>query len=358
MEREEYRRRNYGKKKRRRYRKIINIVMAVVLILICARFVFLFFGNQRAEDVPFKTERTDERKSDESKLDESDLDKSDSEESKSDESDSELTVDLQRLYSSYAILIEADSGQIVTGKNAQDRIYPASLTKIMTAVLAIENTENMEEVITLPTDYFQELYAEGASMAGFQPGERACLKDLLYGILLPSGAECCVAFADRIAGSQEEFVRMMNQKAKELGMENTNFCNVTGLHDPEHYSTVEDIAILLQYALKYDIFREAFSSSRYSVPSTEQHPEGFTFFSTMFSCMDSAEVTGGKILGGKTGYTEEAGLCLASLAEVYGKEYILVTAKADGTHQTEPFHILDAMDVYSQIGAEGQKNTP
>lgn len=83
-------------------------------------------------------------------------------------------------------------------------------------------------------------------------------------------------------------------------------------------------------------------------------PKGFTFHSTMFKYMDSTEVTGGEILGGKTGYTEEAGLCLASLAQVNGKEYILVTAKANGTHQTEQFHILDAINVYSQIGEAGQ----
>lgn len=187
-------------------------------------------------------------------------------------------------------------------------------------------------------------------MAGFQPGERARLKDLLYGILLPSGAECCMAFADRIAGSEEAFVEMMNQKASELGMDNTHFCNPTGLHDPEHYSTVKDISVLLQYALKNETFKETFTSSRYSVQPSDQHPEGFTFYSTMFQYMDSAKVTGGKIIGGKTGYTEEAGLCLASLAEVGGKEYILVTAKADGTHETEQFHILDAINVYNQIG--------
>ena len=110
----------------------------------------------------------------------------------------------------------------------------------------------------------------------------------------------------------------------------------------------------LQYALKNEYFRDVFTSSRYSTLPSEQHPEGFTFHSTMFKYMDSTEVTGGEILGGKTGYTEEAGLCLASLAQVNGKEYILVTAKANGTHQTEQFHILDAINVYSQIGEAGQ----
>ena len=175
-------------------------------------------------------------------------------------------------------------------------------------------------------------------------------------IPLPSGAECCMAFADRIAGSEESFVDMMNEKAAEMGMKNTHFCNATGLHDPDHYSTVKDISVLLRYALQYEDFRQAFSSSRYTTQPTNLHPDGFTFLSTMFRYMDSAGVVGGEIIGGKTGYTEEAGLCLASLAEVSGKEYILVTAKAKGTHRTEQFHILDAVDVYSQIGESGITN--
>ena len=99
----------------------------------------------------------------------------------------------------------------------------------------------------------------------------------------------------------------MNQKAGELGVENTHFCNSTGLHDSEHYSTVKDISALLQYALKNETFRAAFTSSQYSTLPSEQHPKGFTFYSTMFECLESRKFTGGKIIGGKTGYTKEAG---------------------------------------------------
>ena len=262
----------------------------------------------------------------------------------------EIDIDLNHLHSPYAVLVELDSGKVLAEHNSEDKIYPASLTKIMTAVLAIENTDDLNQTVTLPYDIFEPLYAENASMAGFQTGEEATLKELLYGILLPSGAECCIAFADRVAGSEEAFVERMNEKAAEIGMSNTHFCNVTGLHNSDHYSTVEDISVLLQYALQYEDFRQAFSSSRYSTHPTSQHPDGFTFYSTMFKYMDSTEVVGGEIIGGKTGYTEEAGLCLASLANVNGRDYLLVTAKANGTHQTEQFHILDAIDVYSQIG--------
>ncbi len=264
---------------------------------------------------------------------------------------SAVSVDLSGIYSTYALLTDRDTGAVIGERNSKDRIYPASMTKIMTAILAIEETADLSASVTLPYEIYDSLYAEGASMAGFEPGETAALEDLVYGILLPSGAECCLTFANRIAGSEAAFAELMNQKAAELGMADTHFCNSTGLHDPNHYTTVADIAVLLRYALDNPTFREIFTSSRHSVSPTAQHPEGFTFFSTMFQYMSTAEVTGGEILGGKTGYTEEAGLCLASLASVNGKEYILVTAKADGSHETEQFHILDAQNVYNQLGA-------
>lgn len=330
MERKGYERKNHYKKKRNRYRKNILFTVAVMIVFVLCVGMFCFsFSYRQPFSIPLLGNGIE----------------------KWNNNGSNSEVDLTRLYSPYAILVDLDSGNSLAECDAQVRIYPASLTKIMTAVLAVENTEDMEEVITLPAEFFSKLYAEGASMAGFQPGERARLQDLLYGILLPSGAECCMAFANRISGTEEAFVKMMNQKAEELGLKNTHFCNATGLHDPNHYSTVEDISILLQYALKNENFKTVFTSSRHSTLPSDQHPEGFTFYSTMFQYMDSTEVTGGRIIGGKTGYTEEAGLCLASLAEVGGKEYILVTAKANGTHQTEQFHILDAMNVYSQIGA-------
>ena len=192
---------------------------------------------------------------------------------------------------------------------------------------------------------------KGHPWQGFAPEEAVGL-DLLYGVLLPSGAECCLTFADRIAGSEEDFVDMMNEKAKELGMEHTHFTNSTGLQDEDHYSTVRDISVLLRYALAGDTFRQVFTSSSYSTNPSACHPEGFTFYSTMFQEMNSAAVTDGEILGGKTGYTKEAGLCLASLAVIGQKEYILITAHARGDHETRQYHVEDAVKVYTQLGKQ------
>ena len=264
-----------------------------------------------------------------------------------------INVSLDGIYSPYAVLLDEKTGETIASLNSTERIYPASMTKIMTALVTIENTSDLDREINMPDDIFGPLYAQNASMAGFQPGERATIRELLYGMLLPSGAECCLAAAEDIAGSEDAFVNMMNGKAEELGMNDTHFVNTTGLQDPDHYSTVRDMAVLLRYALQDDDFRQIFTSSRYSTFPTDEHPDGFTFYSTVLSNLDGSEIKNGEILGGKSGYTEEAGLCLASLGEVNGREYILVTAGAAGDHQTEQYHILDAIEIYDRIGEQG-----
>lgn len=258
-------------------------------------------------------------------------------------------VSLEGLISSEAVLMDADSGEVLAAKNADASIYPASMTKVMTALLVLEANPDLDTPVTLPEEIFPELRTEGASMAGFRPGETATVRDLLYGALLPSGAECCEALAREVSGSEEAFVELMNQKAAELGMASTHFCNPTGLHDPEHVSTVRDMARLTEAALQNETFRKLFTTERYTVPATNCHPQGFTMHSTLLSQLDGTELHSGRILGGKTGYTGEAGLCLASLAEVKGREYILVTAGAGGNHSTAPYHIEDAVTVYRRV---------
>lgn len=256
---------------------------------------------------------------------------------------------LGELNSPHGILVDLASGKILAEHDSQQRIYPASLTKMMTALLVIENSSDLDEEVELPRDIFHTLFAEDAAIAGFEPGEIARVRDLLYGILLPSGAESALALANKISGSEAAFVDLMNQKAHQLGMDQTHFVNATGLHDENHYSTAEDLSILLRYALHNETFRTVFTTSRYSVPPTNRHPYGFTFRSTLFTHMESAEVSGGEILGGKTGYTGEAGQCLASLARIHDREYILVTVGANGKPLGEQLHVLDAVEVYSQI---------
>ena len=133
-------------------------------------------------------------------------------------------------------------------------------------------------------------------------------------------------------------------------MSNTHFTNSTGLQDKNHYTTVKDLSILLSYALQNKTFRDIFTASHYSTAPTNKHSSGITFNSTMFKNIENPAISGGEILGGKTGYTDEAGLCLASLAQEGGKEYILVTAGAKGNHQSEQYNIDDAYEVYNKLG--------
>lgn len=256
---------------------------------------------------------------------------------------------LDGLYSPYAVLMDAESGEMIAERNGRERLYPASLTKMMTAILTIESISDLDRRLILPADAVTLAYAQDASVAGFCPDEDVSYRDLLYGMLLPSGAECCIACAREIAGSEDAFAQMMNQKAAEIGMKDTHFCNAAGLHEKGHYSTASDLACLLRYALQNGTFREIFTSSNYVVGPTAHHPEGFTMQSTMFISLYEAGIDGSVILGGKTGYTEQAGLCLASLAEIDGREYILVTAGAPGSHDTEPLHIYDACTVYGRL---------
>lgn len=222
--------------------------------------------------------------------------------------------------SRHAILLDAQSGQVLAQKRADERTAPASLTKMMTILLAIETEPDLDKQVTLPEGIFPALQIEKASMAGFAPGETVTVRDLLYGAMLPSGAECCEALARLVSGSEDNFAALMNQKATELGMKNTHFTNPTGLTDTEHYSSAADMAKLLQAALHNATFRTIFTAEHYTTTATAQHPEGVSLTSTLLGKLDGTELPeGAQIEGGKTGYTAAAGLCLASLATVNGK---------------------------------------
>lgn len=268
-------------------------------------------------------------------------------------------IKLDELHSPYAILLDVETGQVLAEKNSEGRMYPASITKLMAALVAVEHTEDWSAKIEIPQEIFTKLYFEHASLAGFEPGEKVTPEELLYGMLLPSGAECCSTYAAWLAGDEETFVEWMNEKAAELGMASTHFTNTSGLHDEKHYSTAKDMAILLGQCLQNEKLKIALSAENYQTQSTTQHPQGLTLESTLFQAIaGSSSLTkmytklqraGVTQLGGKTGYTSQAGLCLASFADVNGREYLLVTAGAEGNHYTEPFHIEDALTVYHQI---------
>lgn len=252
-----------------------------------------------------------------------------------------------QIYSKNMLLVRMEDGEILGEIRGDETIYPASMTKIMTTILCIEKINNPNINICVEESIFEELIKAEASMAGFSPGEVVTARDLLYGTILPSGADAAVSLTCYLAGSEESFVQLMNQKAKALGMVHTHFTNVTGLHDEEHYTTLEDLAILLEYALDNPLFYEIFTASTYTTSSTDAHPDGITLSSTLFDKLETSAISNGEILGGKTGYTPDAGLCLASLAQISGENYLLFTAGAKGNSASKPYHIIDAVNIYN-----------
>lgn len=184
-------------------------------------------------------------------------------------------------------------------ESADASIYPASMTKIMTVLLGVENIPDLDAEVTLDPDIFNDLWAENASMVGFAPGETVTVRDILYGSLLPSGAECSVTIAQLVDSGVEAFADRMNNRAAEIGMQHTHFTNPTGLHDPEHVSTVRDIAMLLNTALENPTFREIFTTRSYTTTSTDAHPGGIQLYSRMFSMLGDRVIPGVTLLGGK-----------------------------------------------------------
>lgn len=239
-----------------------------------------------------------------------------------------LEIDLE---SENAVLYHND--KLMYSQNENQKVQIASLTKIMTAIVALDNINNLDERITLTNSDFESLAEENLVTAGFKAGDTATYKDLIAGLLLPSGAECAKAL-ERL--TTEGFIDKMNAKAEELGMENTHFTNTIGLDSQENYSTVSDVYKMFSYALKNDTFKELITSESYTTTN------GKIFYSTV------ANTNNQYILGGKTGTTDGAGLCLASLANIDGEEFILVTTGApyDGDRR---YNIEDAGYVYNYL---------
>jgi len=262
----------------------------------------------------------------------------------------------QQLHSTNALLLSHRTGEVLHYQNATARMYPASLVKMMTALVAIESISDPNEMVFLPEAIFQPIRDANATMAGFLPNDSVRAIDLLFGLMLPSGAECAVGLAIHVAGSEAAFVAMMNTRAAELGMANTNFVNTTGLHDGNQFTTAADMAALLAYALENETFYRIITSPRHSTAGSALQSGGITFHSTLFSRMAATEVGGGHILGGRTGFTNQAGQNLASFAQIGGEVYILVTsgAQANGNHLTQALHIEDAFTIFGAINAINQ----
>ena len=254
------------------------------------------------------------------------------------------TVSASRLNSDAAIMVDMKNGEVICSLDPEARIYPASLTKIMTAIVACENIEDMYATAKLTLSMVDPLVRAGASRARFPVNTPLPMKDLIYGVILPSGADACVALAEKIAGSDEKFVKLMNEKAAEIGCTDTNFENATGLHDDNHYSTVKDIATILSYAMNNPFLRAVLSTTEYDTPIPDEVGEDLVLYCIWKGRLYGNEASNSTLFAAKTGYTNEAGNCLASVSKAAdGREYVIVTvgARSQNGESSKPMPFED-----------------
>lgn len=250
-------------------------------------------------------------------------------------------IELPSLYSNKAIIYDLTDNELLEQKGDNERTSIASLTKITTAIVAIENIDNIDETFIVE-DYMLNGIPWDASVAGFKVGDVISYKDALYGTLLPSGADATNILAYKVSGSIEEFVKLMNAKAKTLGMENTNYENVTGLESTNHYSTAYDVLTILKYALKDKTFKKIYTTKNYETTN------GLKFYSTSYSISKKLNIDTSRILGSKTGYTNKAGTCISAYFESNGHEFILITLKAP-SELNKGYHVQDALTLINYI---------
>lgn len=246
--------------------------------------------------------------------------------------DSEDTAEFdETIISQYGILIDAQDGIVLAQKEAHERMNPASMTKVLTLLVAAEHLTEADLDIKVPitidiTDY---CFINECSVTGYALDEEVPVRDLLYGTILPSGADSSLALAQYVAGSHETFVELMNEKVADLGLaETTHFTNCVGLYDEAHYTTAYDMAVIMKAAADEAFCREILSARTYTTTVTEQHPEGLVISNWFLRRIEDKD-THGEVLCGKTGFVDQSGSCAASLAVGNnGREYLCVTGNS------------------------------
>ena len=235
--------------------------------------------------------------------------------------------------------MDANSGAVLYGKNIHINYFPASITKILTALIVIENC-NMDDVVTFSHNAVYNVEA-GSTNAGIDEGDQLTVRQCLYALLLKSANEAANALAEHTAGSIEAFAAMMNAKASSLGCTESHFNNPSGLNDPDHYTTAYDMALIAQAAFQNPVFVEIDSTLYYDLPVTQKNPDGLRIYPghKMLKKNTSSYYPG--IIGGKTGYTTLAGNTLVTCAERDGMKLIAVVLNGHLTHYTDTKALLD-----------------
>lgn len=263
--------------------------------------------------------------------------------------ETEDTTDVPgEVVSSYAILVDARTGNIIAQRNAKTTINPASMTKVLTLLVAAEHiTEaELDDTFTITRDIIDYSFSNDCSNVGFEVDEKVPVRDLLYGTILPSGADAALGLACYVAGSEEAFVELMNEKLEELGLsESAHFTNCVGLYDSNHYCSVYDMAMIMQAAVDNELCKEVLSTHFYVTTPTEVHPEGLELSNWFLRRIEDKDA-GGLVLTGKTGYVVESGNCAVSAALDYRDNlYICATGNSSSGWRC----IYDHVDIYKRF---------
>lgn len=252
-----------------------------------------------------------------------------------------------------AILINADNGDVLYDKDANSQRAPASLTKMMTAYVAVKYNKDLDRKVQLPQSAFDKIDNTGAATSGLIIGETVTIKDLLYAAMLSSGAEAAEALAMITSGNEKSFVELMNKEAKAMGLDSTHFTNVTGLDNDKQYSTCRDMARLLKTAMGNSTFKSVVTTREHTTMTNDVHPNGLVLTHTMNKYLSNFQryftASDYEIVGGKTGYTSNAGHCLASIAQKEEKPtYIVVSMHATGKGDQYYQCVKDAVHLYGK----------
>jgi D-alanyl-D-alanine carboxypeptidase (penicillin-binding protein 5/6) len=244
-------------------------------------------------------------------------------------------------------LVDLDSYTSVAEKSADKRIYPASMTKVMSLLVACENLKSLKTTLTVTQETVDYMNKMGGSGLGLKVGEKVSTQDLLYLTAYQSDTVAIMMLANHIAGSEAKFVELMNAKARTLNLGNTHFSNCTGLHAEDNYTTCREMAAIFAYALENPLCKELLTSyNAYSVGGK------YTLYSSWYSGRfdDNPRLATVTVKGGKTGYIDESGFCLVSYAEgrSSGKKYIqVIVGQPKGSGLTEDLSVKDIKYVYN-----------
>lgn len=240
------------------------------------------------------------------------------------------------------LLYNIKDKEIIYEKNSNENTKIASLTKIITILVALEHIDNLNEKVTLTEEVFYGLQEADASVAGFQLNEVVTYEDLLYGAMLPSGADATNALAINLFENEANFVKKMNDLMKKLNINNTTFTNTSGLDDDGQKSTLNDYLNIILYAFKNEEFVKIFNTKKYTTSNNR-----LTFKSTLLNLSERNNLETSFIKGSKTGYTDDAGLCLVSYASNNNLELLLITTNSPVPKPYYPLNIKDAITIYN-----------